>query len=73
MKYATLSEEIFFKLFLVISQFLSLLSFFITSLQSLILKETSPLISILFIAYVKFLLYNVLHSAGNIHWQTFLK
>ena len=37
------------------------------------LKEASCLITVLYIVYFEFLVYNVLNSVGNIYWQTFFK
>ena len=51
----------------------SFIVFYITCFHVLMHKGASLLISIYSIVYFEFVLYNILHSAGNIHWQTFLK
>ena len=49
------------------------LIFLIICLQSLMQKETSPIVTILYIKYFDFLLCNALHSVGNRYWSTFLR
>ena len=60
-----------FKDLSILSDYFTFSVFFIVFLSSVYTvsmhKETSPLISMLYIVYLKFLLYNVLYTVGNIY------
>ena len=73
MKYTAISQRSFTDLLIVSDYFTFSASFiFVICLQSLMYKQILTLISILYIIYFEFLLYNVINWVGNIYWQTFL-